>query len=118
MISYDDSLASNLNQRAQIWKNGTSATKDALGQYPQEDQPVATVWAGVIPQTGSLLTGRTAETMLTKTTHKIILRYRTDLTPDMWLTVGGVRYDILYILDPYLRHERLEVFCEVRFDGS
>jgi len=25
----------------------------------------------------------------------------------------GVRYNILYIMDPYLDHERLEVFCEV-----
>ena len=24
------------------------------------------------------------------------------------------RYDILYVLDPYLRHETLELFCEVK----
>lgn len=109
-----DSLSSRLNQRAEIWKNGISATKDALGQYPQEDQPVATVWAGAIPQTGSMLSGRAAETQLTRTTHKVIIRYRTDLTADMWLMIGGVRYDILYILDPYLAHERLEIFCEAK----
>lgn len=114
MISYDDSLSSRLNQRAEIWKNGVSPTKDALGQYPQKDQPVATVWAGVVPQTGSMLSGRTAETQLTRTTHKVMIRYRKDVTPDMWLVIGGVRYDILYILDPYLRHERLEIFCEVK----
>ena len=34
MISYDDSLSSRLNQRAEIWKNGVSDTKDALGQNP------------------------------------------------------------------------------------
>ena len=72
MISYDDSLSSRLNRRAEIWKNGVSATKDALGQYPQEDQKVAAVWAGVTPQTGSMLSGRTAETQLTRTTHKVM----------------------------------------------
>ena len=108
-----DSLSSRLNQRAEIWKNGISATKDALGQYPQEDQKVAAVWAGVTPQTGSLLSGRTAETQLTRTTHKVMIRYRKDVTADMWLMIGGVRYEILYILDPYLQHERLEIFCEV-----
>lgn len=114
MISYTDSPASRLNRQAEIWENGTSETKDALGQYPQEDKTVATVWAAVIPQTGSMLSGRPAETQLSRTTHKIVLRYREDLTPDMWLRIGGVRYDILYILDPYLAHERLEVFCEVK----
>ena len=28
--------------------------------------------------------------------------------------IDGQRYNILYILDPYLQHERLELFCEVR----
>lgn len=114
MISYDDSLSSRLNRRAEIWKNGVSSTKDALGQYPQEDQKVTSVWAGVVPQTGSMLSGRTAETQLTRTTHKVMIRYRKDVTPDMWLVIDGQRYDILYILDPYLRHERLEIFCEVK----
>ena len=114
MIPYSDSLSSHLNQRAEIWKNGVSDTKDALGQYPQKDQLVATVWAGVVPQTGSLLSGRAAETQLTRTTHKVIIRYRKDVTADMWLMIGGARYDILYILDPYLRHEWLEIFCEVK----
>lgn len=31
----------------------------------------------------------------------------------MWLVISGVRYEILYILDPHLQHERLEIFCEV-----
>lgn len=108
------SLSSALNRRATIMKNGRAVARDALGQYPQVDTPVATVWCGVIPQTGSLLSGRAAETQLSKTTHKVVMRYRTDIKPDMWLIIDGVRYDILYILDPYLRHERLEVFCEVK----
>ena len=113
-MEYHDSLSSRLNTPAQIWKNGVDAEKDALGQYPQQDILVAAVWAGVTPQTGSLLSGRAADTAVTRTTHKVILRYRPDVTPDMWLVIGGVRYDILYVLDPYLRHERLEAFCEVR----
>lgn len=113
-MQYYDSLSSRLNQKAEIWKNGVSAIKDALGQYPQEDQKVTVVWAGVTPQTGSLLSGRTADTQLTRTTHKVLIRYREDVTADMWLVIGGQRYDILYILDPYLKHEQLEIFCEVK----
>lgn len=113
-MKYHDNLSSLLTQKATIMKNGVGTVKDALGQYPQADTTVATVWCGVIPQTGSLLSGRAAETQLTRTTHKVVMRYRTDIKPDMWLIIGGVRYDILYILDPYLLHERLEVFCEVK----
>lgn len=113
-MEYQNSLSSRLNRRASIWKNGTGDKKDELGQYPQGDVKVADVWAGVTPQTGSLLSGRAAETQLSRTTHKVVIRYRADVRPDMWLIIAEDRYDILYILDPYLRHERLELFCEVR----
>ena len=113
-MRYFNSMSSILNRKAVIKKLGRAAEKDELGQYPAEEQTVATVWAGVTPQTGSLLSGRAAETQLSRTTHKVVIRYRKDVTPDMWLIIGGQRYDILYILDPYLQHERLEIFCEVR----
>ncbi len=106
--------AGKLNRRAEIWKNGLSATKDDLGQYAQEDRLVATVWCGVTPQTGSLLSGRAADTQLSRTTHKVVIRYRPGVTPDMWLVIEGQRYEILYILDPYLGHVSLELFCEVK----
>ena len=113
-MRYFNSMSSILNRKAVIKKLGKAAEKDELGQYPVGEQTVATVWAGVTPQTGSLLSGRVAETQLSRTTHKVVIRYRKDVTPDMWLIIGGQRYDILYILDPYLQHERLEIFCEVR----
>ena len=106
-MRYFNSMSSILNRKAVIKKLGNAAEKDELGQYPAEEQTVATVWAGV-------LSGRAAETQLSRTTHKVVIRYRKDVTPDMWLIIGGQRYDILYILDPYLQHERLEIFCEVR----
>ena len=92
----DKRLSSMLNKRVEVWHTVKSTVKDRLGQYPQEDELYRTAYAGVIPQTGSLLSGRTADTTLSRTTHKIV-----------------IRYNILYIMDPYLDHERLEVFCEV-----
>lgn len=109
----DKRLSSMLNKRVEIWHNVKSDTKDRLGQYPTEDKLYRIAYAGVIPQTGSLLSGRAADTTLSRTTHKVVMRYCTDLTADMWFMYEGVRYNILYIMDPYLDHERLEVFCEV-----
>lgn len=114
MLRRTNRLSTELNKRVEIWHSVTSSTMDELGQYPVEDALYRTTYGAVIPQTGSLLTGRSAETTLSRTTHKIKLRYRDDITPDMWVVADGVRYDILYILDPNLDHERLELFCEVK----
>lgn len=117
MPPYFDHLSSRLNKVGVIKVMGTGVEKDESGQYPAEEQTVARVWCQVVPQTGSLLSGRPGETALARTTHKIVIRYRKGITPDMWLEVEGEKYDILYILDPYLRHISLEIFCEVRFHG-
>ena len=117
MIAYFDRLSSKLTSKGIIKVMGTGEEKDETGQYPAEEQTVAAVWCQVVPQTGSLLTGRPGETVLARTTHKIVMRYRKDITPDMWVEVEGERYDILYVMDPYLKHISLELFCEVRFYG-
>lgn len=113
-MSYRVNLGSDLRTRGSLWQMGTAPEKDALGQFPAIKKKVCDLWCGVVPQTGSLLTGRPAETQLSRTTHKVVIRYRNGVTPDMWLEIQGQRYEILYILDPYLRHETLEIFCEVR----
>jgi len=117
VIAYFDRLSSKLTSKGVIKVMGTGEEKDETGQYPAEEKTVAAVWCQVVPQTGSLLTGRPGETVLARTTHKIVMRYRKDITPDMWVEVDGEKYDILYILDPYLKHISLELFCEVRFHG-
>lgn len=118
MLAYFDRLTSKLQTKAVLKEMAVAPVKDALGQYPVGPVTVATVWCQVVPQTGSLLSGRQGETAISRTTHKIVIRYRKGITEDMWFEVDGVRYDILYILDPYLKHVQLECFCEVRNDGD
>ena len=106
-------LSTMLNKRVEVWHREKSKTKDELGQYPVEDKLFGTFYAGIVPQTGKLLAGRVADTELARTTHKIVMRYNKNIKEDMWIMHEGVRYDIIYILDPYANHERIEVFCEV-----
>lgn len=106
-------LSSELNRKVEVWQRVKSDTRNELGQSDYKDELVKTVWAAVIPQTGSLLAGRAADTQLTRTTHKIKCRYTKAIRHDMWLMYEGERYNILYILDPFQRHECLEIFCEV-----
>ena len=106
-------LSTLLQHQAEIHANRKSTTMNELGQYPIEDTVIGNMYCGVIPQTGGLLSGRTAETTLAKTTHKVVCRYRNDIEPDMWLIIDGQKYNILYVMDPYLNKERLEIFTEV-----
>ena len=114
MIQSYANPATRLNRVATIKYMGESVERDDLGQYPVVETELATVWAGVTPQTGSMLSGRAADTQLADTTHKVVIRWRPDVKADMWLEIEGERYDVLYVLDPYLRHETLELFCEVK----
>lgn len=114
MLRRTNQLSTELTKRVEFWHNVKHNERNRLGQYPIEPVLYQTVYAAIIPQTGSLLSGRAADTTLSRTTHKIKIRYRNDITPDMWIVYQGVRYDILYVLDPNLNHERLEIFCEVK----
>lgn len=118
MLAYFDHLTSKLQSKAVIWEMAVAPERDEFDQYPVVPSKVATVWCQVVPQTGSLLNGRAGETQLSRTTHKVIIRYRKGIADDMWLEIDGHRYNILYILDPYLKHISLEIFCEVRNNGD
>lgn len=109
----DMRLSSICKNRLEVWGVVTSKEKNRLGQYPKEDKKLFDVWGAVLPQTGSLLNGRQADTTLCRTTHKIVLRYNDKITSANWFVYNGVRYDILYIMDSYLNSERLECYCEV-----
>lgn len=113
MFRKEGNLSSILRTKIERWHNAMAAEENDLGQRSLQAEKVSDVWAAVIPQTGTLLRGRVVDTTLARTTHKIILRYDATLQVDEWFVYGGQRYNILYILDPYLNHERLEVFCEV-----
>lgn len=113
MYRKNGNLSTILHTKVERWHNILSDQENDLGQRYLQPTKVGDVWAAVIPQTGTLLRGRVADTTLARTTHKIVIRYDSTLKADEWFVYNGQRYNILYIMDPYLNHERLEVFCEV-----
>jgi len=84
-----------------------------LKQEDYRDALFRTLWADIIPQTGTLQRAQ-AETLLSNTTHKIVVRFGSgkDIKQDMWITYKGHRFDIKFILNPYFRNEKLEIFAE------
>lgn len=117
-----------LNRRIEIW--GKQKYTNEMYETDYKDVKVSTVWAKIIPQTGSLIKQSNAGTLLSNVTHKVIMRYNSakNLKTDNWLMYfekdadrqaylnntklkAGHRLDIKYLLDPYYKHETMEIFC-------
>lgn len=61
-----------LDCRIKVYKEGT--VTNSMGEEAPAQILLKEIWAKVEPRTGSLLTGRPAGTMLSKTTHVISVR--------------------------------------------
>lgn len=104
-----------LRNRVEVWAN--VKYENELRETSRKFMKVNTLWASIIPQTGSLQKQQ-ADTILTNVTHKIVVRYTAgkDITKDMQLFFKSRRFEIRYILNPYERDESLEIFCEELMD--
>lgn len=104
-----------LRNRVDVWAN--VKYKNELGETSYKFMKIKSIWAAVIPQTGSLQRQQ-AETILTNVTHKVIVRYSAglDITKDMQIFFGDHRFEIKYILNPYFKNETLEIFCQELMD--
>lgn len=101
-----------LNHRITIYHNVPTGGKTALGAEEVSEQVLCTCWARLEQRYGTLLTPRTADTMLSKTTHKITIRYNAAVTYGCWIIYQGRRFDIDYISDPDFSNRYLELFTQ------
>lgn len=93
-----------LNKRIRIFRQSAEVDPETLTDEPKHVE-VRTVWANISPRTGSMLQGRDAGTMLSQTTHTIMIRSRGDVGDDdyiVWTDEFGQdhRFDIDYVLPP------------------
>lgn len=110
--------AGKLRHRMKVY--GKVKTLNELNQTSYVDDLITTVWAEIIPQTGNMQRQQ-VETMLTNVTHKIVCRYSKMIIEayqqqqnksDMHIMFNGHRFNITYILNPYFRNEKLEIFTQ------
>lgn len=101
-----------LKHKITIWQKGPTGETTELGADKIEDNAFYTCWAKLESRTGSLLTGRAADTKLSKTTHKFTIRYTNKIAPDCWIIYDGRRFDIDYINDPDFSKHWLEIFVQ------
>ncbi|KYG92357.1 head-tail adaptor protein [[Bacillus] sp. KCTC 13219] len=104
-----------LKHKIDIYEN--KKTTNELNETSYKFEKIKTVYAEIVPQTGSLQ-NQQADTILTNVTHKIIVRYSAgkDITHAMQIRFRGHRWAIKFILNPYFKNETLEIFCEELID--
>jgi len=100
-----------LNKRIEHW--GKVPFVNELGEQDYKDGYIKTMWASIVPKTGSLEKTQ-AETILTNTTHKIIVRYLSgkNIKESDFIMFRERRFDIKFILNPFYKDEYLEIFTE------
>lgn len=101
-----------LCHRIEIWHFIKTGKTNDIGADEVMEEILMKRWAKLESRTGSLLTGRAAETRLSKTTHKFTVRYTKAITPDCWIIYDGRRFTIDYINDPDFSRRYLEIFVQ------
>lgn len=101
--------AGKLNKRVSIKAQTTS--RDSLNQKQATWSTIVNgdVWAAVEPLSNrEAMEARANQTELS---HRVTIRYRTDVTADMRIQYGTRSLAITGIRDPGERHEYLEILC-------
>lgn len=100
-----------LNKRIEI--HGDFNYINELNEEAEKFGKLKTIWAEIIPQTGTLQRQQ-ADTILTNVTHKIKVRYNAgkDITKEMRIRYKDHEFEIKYILNPYFKNETLEIFVQ------
>lgn len=100
-----------LTRKVEIWQKTEEVNE--LGETTLRDKHIKSVFAAIIPQTGSI--SQRADTKFAKMTHKVIVRYGANKDLDAsihYIKYQGRVFDIMYILNPYEANKELELFCE------
>ena len=108
-----------LRHQIEVWGQQDTQTVDELDENVIEHVKIATVCAKKEFRGGGLLTGRIADTILTRTTHKFTYPYYdcpSIIADKNWIIENGKRYDILYVYDEDDKHELLQVFVEEKIN--
>ena len=96
-----------LNKRV-ILQTVTQST-DGGGGFTDSWANTDTLWAGIEELTGS--EGFEGQQTAASLSHRVTLRYRTGVTPQLRLLYGSRVFKINAVLNPGQRNELLELLC-------
>ena len=80
-----------------------------LALEDEDWKDIATTWANINPISGKEY--YSAETINSDLTHKIRLRYRRGITPDMRVLYNGRIFYIISVINEYEKNTMLQLMC-------
>lgn len=100
--------AGELRNRITIQKQ--VSTQDSFGQQVETWTDIATVWSNINPIAGREFFA--AETVNSEITHKIRIRFRSDITPDMRVVYQSRMFFIQTVINEYEKNTVLQLMCK------
>ena len=97
------------DRRRQVALQSRSDTLDDYGQRVRTWATVANIMAHVEPLYGREL--EAARATMQQVTHRITIRYRTNIAAQMRFVYAGRYFNINAIMDTDTRHRELQVLC-------
>lgn len=94
------------------------ATQNDFGEEIITWSTLASVWANVLPASGRESYVSAGEQQLAVITHRVQLRYRTDLGPKMRVVWEDRYLDIESVQDPTGKRGFLMVMCRENYEGA
>lgn len=112
-------LASQLKYRADLFDQ--IDVENEYGETDYETVKIGSFWCGIVPTNGKVDTHLPGDVNAEEVTHKITIRRRTAERLDipggrqqLYLDIGGVRYDVLYVLPQYSTRDRNIIYAKMR----
>ncbi len=104
-----------LRHLIEIYENKTTDEKNELDENIEKAVCIGSVFASFEFRGGGLLTGRPADSVLSRTTHKFTYVYNNLpilLNDKNWIEYKGKKYNVLFTLNEDENNEFLQVFTE------
>ena len=101
-----------LNNRIDVY--GKTETTNELGETDYTYTKIKTIWANILPTTGSTRDA-TGEVIRTEMKYKITIRSDSlkELTTDMYFVYKNQRYDIDYFIPNFKYRDSIEIYCSL-----
>lgn len=106
------SLSSRLRNRIDVY--GKIEFENELGEKDYRYDKIKSIWAEIIPGTGSVQTSE-GNTTYADVSHKIVIRSNAiaKLTNDMYFIYQNQRYNIKYFNPNYKYRDSIEILCSL-----
>lgn len=101
-------LTRQLKHRIEVWRN--IEVENELLEIEMQKEKMCKLWAEVLPKSSKVV--QQINTRYAQVTHRVRIRYRDDITEDMWVMFKGRKLVIETIINQREENVTLELYCK------